>query len=92
MKFKKASLWVKLLVLVLVAYATVTLVALQPQIEDMRAEAERLSESKTALEQENQQIRDDIANMEADAGVVKIAREKLGMRFNGEIDFRDAGK
>ena len=90
MKFKKASLWVKLLVLVLVAYATVTLVALQPQIEDMRAEAERLSES--ALEQENQQIRDDIANMETDAGVVKIAREKLGMRFNGEIDFRDAGK
>ena len=92
MKFKKTSLWVKLLILVLVAYATVTLVSLQPQIDAMRAEAASLTESKVALEQENQQIQDDIDNMDTDEGVAKIARSKLGMRFEGEIDFRDAGK
>ena len=92
MKFKRTSLWVKLLILVLVAFATVTLVSLQPQIDAMRAEAASLAESKVALEQENQQIQDDIDNMGTDEGVAKIARSKLGMRFEGEIDFRDAGK
>ncbi len=92
MKFKKTSLWIKLLMLVLVVYAAITLVSLQPQIDAAQSQAALLAESKSALEQENQELRDDIANMDTDEGVEKIARSKLGMRYNGEIDFRDAGR
>lgn len=92
MKFKKTSLWTKLLILALIVYAAVTLVSLQPQIDAAQHQAELLAESKSDLEQENQELRDDIASLGTDEGVEKVARSQLGMRYSGEIDFQDAGQ
>ena len=50
MRFRKSSLLTKILILVMVVYATVTLVSLQNQVTVREAEAERLeAEIETAL-------------------------------------------
>ena len=50
MRFKRSSLLTKILVLVLVVYATVTLVSLESQVAEMNAEAESLIAELKPLE------------------------------------------
>ena len=92
MKFRKSSLLIKLVVLILVVYATITLVSLQSQISAKREEAEALSRSITSAEEENQRLQDAIDNIDSDESVEEIARTKLGLAAQGEIIFRDVGK
>lgn len=92
MKFKKSSLWIKLIVLALVVYAAVTLVLLQSQVNEKREEAEALSKDIVSAQQEQQRLTDANENIDTDEGVEEIARNKLGMTFPGEITFQDAGK
>lgn len=92
MKFKKSSLWIKLIVLVLVVYAAVTLVLLQSQVNEKREEAEALSKDIVSAQQEQQRLTDANENIDTDEGVEEIARNKLGMTFPGGITFQDAGK
>ena len=92
MKFKKSSLWIKLVILVLVVYATVTLVSLQSQIANKREEIAELEKSIAAAEQEKLRLEDAIANMDTDEGVEEIARSKLGLVSPGEIIFQDVGR
>ena len=78
MRFKHSSLMTKILILVLVVYATVTLVSLQNQVAEKNAEAELLQSSIDAAKQENE-------------GVEAVARQKLGWVAKGEIVFYDMG-
>ena len=89
MKFVKSSLLVKLILLIVVVYATVTLVSLRRQITEKQAEAAQLTSSITSAEQENSRLTDAIENIDTDAGVEAVAREKLGMVAEGEIVFQD---
>ncbi len=89
MKFVKSSLLVKLVILILVVYATVTLVSLRAQISEKNEEAARLTSSIAAAEQENERLTDAIANVDTDAGIEAIAREKLGMVSENEVVFVD---
>ena len=92
MKFKKSSLWIKALILIVVVYAAVTLVSLQSQITAKREEAEALSKDVTSVTQENQRLQEDIDLIGTDEGVEDIARSKLGMGYSDEIIFQDASK
>ena len=92
MKFRKSSLLIKLVVLILVVYAAITLVSLESQISAKREEAEALSKSITTAEEENQRLQDAIDNIDSDESVEEIARTKLGLAAQGEIIFRDVGK
>lgn len=89
MKFVKSSLLVKLIILIVVVYATVTLVSLRRQISAKQAEAAQLTSSITSAEQENSRLNDAIETIDTDAGVESVAREKLGMVAEGEIVFED---
>ena len=89
MKFVRSSLLVKLILLIVVVYATVTLVSLRRQISAKQAEAAQLTSSITSAEQENSRLNDAIENIDTDAGVEAVAREKLGMVAEGEIVFQD---
>ena len=89
MKFVKSSLLVKLVILIVVVYATVTLMSLRRQITAKQAEAAQLTSSITSAEQENSRMNDAIENIDTDAGVEAVAREKLGMVGEGEIVFQD---
>ena len=80
-----------MIILVLIAYATITLISLRSQIADKNAEAAALTSSITAVEQKNGKLEEAIANADSDEGVTAIAREKLGMVSNGEIVFKDVG-
>ena len=92
MKFRRSSLLIKLVILILVVYAAITLVSLESQISAKREEAEALSKSITTAEEENQRLQDAIDNIDSDESVEEIARNKLGLAAQGEIIFRDVGK
>lgn len=89
MKFVKSSLLVKLLILILVVYATITLVNLRAQISGKESEAAALTSSIAATEQENGRLQDAIDEMDTDAGVENVARDQLGMVGQDEIVFQD---
>ena len=91
MKFVRSSLLVKLVILILVVYATVTLVSLRKQITEKNSDAAALTGSITAVEQENGRLQEAIDNLDTDAGIEDAAREKLGMVSEGEIIFKDVG-
>ena len=91
MRFKRSSLLTKLLILVLVAYATVTLVTLQSQITEKQALAEELQTSIDATNQENLRLEQAINALGTDAGVEAVAPQKLGLVAKGEIIFYDVG-
>ena len=87
MKLIKSSLLVKLVILILVVYATVTLVKLQSRISDKKAEADALTSSITTAEQENGRLQDAIDKLDTPEGVENVARDKLDiapmLRFEG---------
>lgn len=91
MRFKRSSLLTKILILVLVVYATVTLVSLQGQVTEKEAEAQALQSDIAAAKQENLRLEQAIDELDTDEGVVDVAREKLGWVADGEIVFYDMG-
>jgi len=91
MRFKRSSLLTKILILVLVVYATVTLVSLQSQVTEKEAEAQALQGSIEAAKQENLRLEQAIEALDTDEGVEDVARQKLGWVSEGEIVFYDMG-
>ena len=92
MKLVKSSLLVKLVILILVVYATVTLVSLRKQITEKNEQEAILNSSIAATQQENNRIQDSIDALGTDAGVEAVARDKLGMVDDGDIVFYDVGE
>lgn len=91
MKFKKSSLLVKLVILILLVYSTVTLVSLQNQLQDKKAEAAQLTAEAQQLQQDNLDLQERIDNLSTDEGIEEVARNKLGLVRDGEIVFYDNG-
>lgn len=91
MKFKRSSLVVKLIALIIVAYGMVTLVTLQSQVNTKKAEAEQLAEQVQAQEAKNDALQDAIDNLNTDDGVKDVARSQLGLVGEGEVVFHDIG-
>ena len=92
MKLVKSSLLVKLVILILVVYATVTLVSLRKQITEKNEQEAILNSSIAATQQENNRIQDSIDALGTDAGVEAVARDQLGMVDEGDIVFYDVGE
>ena len=91
MKFKKSSLLVKLVVLIIIVYSTVSLVSLNNQLQDKRAEAAQLTSEAQQLQQENVELQERIDNLSTEEGIEEVARTKLGLVKDGEIVFYDNG-
>ena len=91
MKFKRSSLMTKVIVLLPAVAATVTLVSLQAQLAEKRAQAAALEAEVTAAAQENQRLEAAIEEADTEEGVKDIARQKLGLAESGEIVFYDIG-
>lgn len=91
MRFKRSSLLTKILILILVVYATVTLVSLENQVAEKNAEAEVLETSIESAKQENLRLEQAIETLDTDEGVIDAARDKLGWVSEGEIVFHDMG-
>ena len=91
MKFKRSSLMTKVIVLLPAVAATVTLVSLQAQLAEKRAQAAALEAEVAAAAQENQRLEATIEAAGTEEGVKDIARQKLGLAESGEIVFYDIG-
>ncbi len=91
MKFVKSSLLVKLVILILVVYATVTLVRLRSQINEKDAEVKGLTSSIASTQQENDRLQSSIDALDTPEGLEQVARDQLGMVSEGEIVFEDVG-
>ena len=91
MRFKRSSLLTKILILVMVVYATVTLVSLQNQVTAKNAEAEALQAEINTEKQENLRLEQAIDELDTQEGIEAVARQKLGMVSRGEIVFYDVG-
>ena len=91
MKFKRSSLMTKIIVLLPAVAATVTLVSLQAQLAEKRAQAAALEAEVAAAAQENQRLEATIEAAGTEEGVKDIARQKLGLAESGEIVFYDIG-
>ena len=91
MKFVKSSLLVKLVILILVVDATVTLVRLRSQISEKEAEAAGLTSSIASTQQENDRLQSSIDALDTPEGLEQVARDQLGMVSEGEIVFEDVG-
>lgn len=89
MKFVKSSLLVKLVILVLVVYATVTLVSLRKQIAEKNEQEATLTSSIATATQENKRLEDAIDALGTDEGIEAVARDKLGMVDEDDIVFFD---
>ena len=89
MKFVKSSLLVKLVILVV--YATVTLVRLRSQINEKDAEVKGLTSSIASTQQENDRLQSSIDALDTPEGLEQVARDQLGMVSEGEIVFEDVG-
>ena len=75
MKFVKSSLLVKLVILILVVYATVTLVRLRSQINEKEAEAAGLTSSIASTQQENDRLQSSIDALDTPDGLEQVARD-----------------
>ena len=91
MRFKRSSLVTKVLILVLVVYATVTLVSLQSHATEKETQPAALQDDITAAQQENLRLEQAINALGTDEGVEAVARQKLGLVAPGEILFYDVG-
>lgn len=91
MRFKRSSLLTKILILILVVYATVTLVSLQSQVTVKDQEAQILQSEIDAKKQENLRLEQAIDDLDTQEGIEAVARQKLGMVSRGEIVFSDVG-
>lgn len=89
MKLVRSSFLVKLILAIIVVYATVTLVSLRAQINGQNNLASELQAQITALAQENDRLKDRIEGLDTDEGVIEVARDKFGMVGKNEIVFRD---
>ena len=91
MKSGKISFLIKLAILILVVYGTITLVTMRSEISKKEEEAAMLTAAITATENDNARTQEDIDALDTNEGIESIARDELGLVGAGEIVFQDVG-
>lgn len=91
-KIRRTSMLTKLTVLLLIVACVVLLVSQQTQLRANRVRYAELTAQAAELQQANQELQADIADLDSDESVKKIARDKLGLVGNGEVIFSDIGE
>jgi len=91
MKLKKAGFTTKILITVLVVYASISLVTVQSQVEESRKVRDELKAQVAEAAQENAELRYQIEHAGDPDTIEAIARNKLGLVKPGEKIFYDVG-
>ncbi len=92
MRLCKSSLITKLLILAVMIYAIVTIVTLQPKINNLQEEKAALEQEVAQMQQNNLELQEDIDALGTDDSTRQIARERLNMVEDGEIIYVDTSK
>ena len=91
MKIRKASIITKLIVIILIGYAAVTLIGLNSRIQSAEKAKIELEKKAADLAERNAKLEHYILNSKDPETIKSVAREKLGLVMPGEIVFYDVG-
>lgn len=89
MRFKKAGLLTKLLILVMVIYAAYNIATVQVNIADARRNLDTLTQEVEDAQQVNARLNYEIEHKDDPETIEQIARAKLGLVKPGEKIFYD---
>ncbi len=89
MKVKRAGLWTKLLVLVLLVATVTGLLSMRAQLREAQAQRDELSQQVQEQLEVNAALAEDVANSGDPEYLENIARSRLGLLEPGEIKFVD---
>ena len=77
--YRPSSLLLKCIVAAMLVFATVALLAIRGGIMDIQNSTDELRNEAAALKSKNQQLAQDMGQQNTVAGILKIAKEKLGL-------------
>ena len=77
--YRPSGLLLKCIVAAMLVLATVALLAIRADLSDTRNQTDTLRQEAAALEAENQQLQEDMGLQNTVGGILKIAKEKLGL-------------
>lgn len=89
MKFRRASLITKIVILAIILYAGISLVSLKVQIADAREKRDELQSEVDNVLQTNTELQYSIEHSTDPETIEDIARNKLGLVKPGEKIFYD---
>ncbi len=89
MKFKRSGIVIKIVILALIVYATISLVTTKGKISQALEDQRLLQEQVDETMQENAGLKYDIDHAGDDETIEEIARSKLGLVKPGEKIFFD---
>ena len=89
MKFKRASIITKIVVLILLIYIAITLLSVRSNIQAANAAYPALQAQVDEQAAANAALASDIANKDDPDTVLAIAKERMGLLESGEIIFYD---
>lgn len=89
MKFKRAGIATKLLILVLMVAAVIALLSTRSKLADAQTRRDQLQAQVQAQVEENRNLSEAIAHGDDLAYIANIARTKLGLLEPDEIRFVD---
>ena len=89
MKFRRAGLLTKIVILAIIIYAGISLVSLKVQVSDARETRDELQESVDGVLQTNTELQYEIDHSTDPETIEDIARSKLGLVKPGEKIFYD---
>ncbi|MBE6984617.1 MAG: septum formation initiator family protein [Ruminococcaceae bacterium] len=92
MRLCKSSLITKFIILAVMVYAIMTIVTLQPKVDQLHEEKTALEAEIAQMQQENLALQEDINALGTDESAIEIARERLNMVSDGEIIYVDTSK
>lgn len=92
MRLRRTSIVTKLIIAAVIVYAAVTVVSLQPKIEELAQERDELAAQADAAGAANDALQQDIDTLGSDESVRQIARERLHLVEDGELIYVDCTK
>lgn len=87
MQWLKNNLFVKLALCVVALFSVITIVSLQLQYNDLKAQHSALRAEIAAAEERIEEVKETLDMPFDDEYVIKIAREKLNLRLPEEVVF-----
>ncbi len=92
MKLKRSSIIMKIVILALIVYATISLVTTRGRIAEAEADRVLLQAKVDAALQQNAELQFDLDHAEDPETIAEIARTKLGLVKPGEKIFYDVSQ
>lgn len=91
MKFKRAGMLTKILILALLIVSVTAFLNLRSQAQELSRQQAVLEKQVSRQKQENQALSDAVAQSDNPESIQRVARDRLGLVAQGEIIFYDSG-